>query len=223
MVTGLWNQLKLMTYSNQQFTLRLNMKAFPQKFLIQLFQKIALPLIFLFIFLFVSKGPLEKMSTEFASKYYNVKDESSYTSTNEYLKAKELYKLAKILPVWIVLATSFFITFFFLIRPQLISITNQFEDPHKLKAARKSDSWKLLYKEVQLIFNDWDPIGVVQDGVLDEYDTYAMQITGKLINGKSQKEIELFLQYVFIEVICINVPTDEIENYAKKFSSLISN
>lgn len=52
-------------------------------------------------------------------------------------------------------------------------------------------------KIAQILLNEWDPAGVVDEpGAQDEYDTYAMQLVGLLARGASEQEICEFLDMI---------------------------
>lgn len=58
-----------------------------------------------------------------------------------------------------------------------------------------NESYKGILNEVcKILFNEWDPIGIKDDGGPDnEYDTYASQVVGMLINGTTASEIQNYL------------------------------
>lgn len=57
-----------------------------------------------------------------------------------------------------------------------------------------------LYKEIdEILWSDWDPCGVNQFGVRDEYYSYLPQIYQLKINGADKIEIAKYLDKIIVE------------------------
>ena len=55
---------------------------------------------------------------------------------------------------------------------------------------KMSPEHKALYKSVdEILWNDWDPIGVNDIAPRDEYQSYVPEIFSMLIHNKTEKEI----------------------------------
>jgi hypothetical protein len=51
--------------------------------------------------------------------------------------------------------------------------------------------WRKLWNPVrELLWREWNPLPASAE---DEYDTYIMQVIGKIINGASPEEIAVYL------------------------------
>lgn len=56
---------------------------------------------------------------------------------------------------------------------------------------------KRLKNEINNILNEWDPIHVVEDGVFDEYSSYAGEILSILINNDANsKKLHEYIDYI---------------------------
>ena len=73
---------------------------------------------------------------------------------------------------------------------------------------RMSPEHKKLYQSIdEILWNDWDPIGVKGFGPRDEYDSYTNNIFSLKIKGASQEEIAKKLYE--IETVTIGVPASQ--------------
>lgn len=65
-----------------------------------------------------------------------------------------------------------------------------------------SPEHKTLYKRVdEILWNDWDPIGVNDIAPRDEYQSYVPEIFSLLIQNKTDKEISDRLYKIETEII----------------------
>ncbi len=68
--------------------------------------------------------------------------------------------------------------------------------------------WRRLQEPVRgILMNEWDPIGVA--GIPEargEYDSYALQLCGKLVHSVSEDELVEFLLHV--ETVKMGLPGD---------------
>jgi len=61
-------------------------------------------------------------------------------------------------------------------------------------------AWLNIQDQIRAVLNrDWDPIGVVGDGIDDEYDMYIGQIQSSLTKVSSEQEIAEYLLWVETE------------------------
>lgn len=68
------------------------------------------------------------------------------------------------------------------------------EHPSNTKVKKLKVKYKDLYPQVELIVNQWDPIGLIDGGApKDEYDCISVQLIDLLIQGKNSKEICEFI------------------------------
>jgi hypothetical protein len=57
-----------------------------------------------------------------------------------------------------------------------------------------------LYKSIdEILWSDWDPIGVNKDGVRDEYEGYVPQVFQLKISGANKIEIAKYLYKIVTE------------------------
>lgn len=67
---------------------------------------------------------------------------------------------------------------------------------------KMSNEYKTLYKGVdEILWNDWDPIGVNDVAPRDEYQSYVPEIFSLLIKNKTDKEIAERLHKIETETI----------------------
>lgn len=179
------------------------------------------PLLLMYFVLLCVHNPIKRYFKQKASEIYVVRDERSYVDRDEYLTVVERQKLIGELPFWLILLFAYGGTFFFIVRPRLLYITQKFDTSEQLDFAKKHGLWKSIYPEVRSIFNEWDPLGVVDHNVLDEYDTYVSQITSKLIHKKTNEEIKNFLSYVFVALMACDIKDEELEKFSNRFVALV--
>ena len=71
-----------------------------------------------------------------------------------------------------------------------------------MKICHMTEGEKDLYKTVdEILWNDWDPIGVNNIAPRDEYQSYVPEIFSMLINSKPEKEIADRLYKIETETI----------------------
>jgi len=76
---------------------------------------------------------------------------------------------------------------------------------------------KELYKTVdEILWNDWDPIGVNDVAPRDEYQSYVPEIFSLLIQNKSEKEIADRLYEIETETIGVIGSKEHCLTIAKK-------
>ena len=82
--------------------------------------------------------------------------------------------------------------------------------------------YKQLHKAVdQLIWAEWDPIGVNQfEGARDEYLTYIPQIVNLLLTDRTEREIAAHLSRLANDLIGDSEVTDLDKKIAKKLKAL---
>ena len=60
--------------------------------------------------------------------------------------------------------------------------------------------WLTIQDEIRSVLNaDWDPIGVVGDGINDEYDSYIGRIYSLLLSGASEQAIAEHLRTIEVD------------------------
>jgi hypothetical protein len=60
--------------------------------------------------------------------------------------------------------------------------------------------WLTIQDEIRSVLNtDWDPIGVVGDGITDEYDSYIGRICSLLLSGASEQDIAEHLRSIEVD------------------------
>ena len=80
-----------------------------------------------------------------------------------------------------------------------------------------SPEHKALYKGVdEILWNDWDPIGVNDIAPRDEYQSYVPEIFSLLIQNKSDKEISYRLYKIETETIGVLGSREHCLKIAKK-------
>ena len=85
------------------------------------------------------------------------------------------------------------------------------------------DHKKLQSKVIEILLKDWDPIGVRDlDEAKLEYDSYALTITGKLLNGTTDSELTDFLNKVIVQDFELPLNTTNSPLVSKKLISLVS-
>ncbi len=61
-------------------------------------------------------------------------------------------------------------------------------------------AWLTIQDEIRSVLNaDWDPIGVVGDGIEDEYDSYIGRIYSLLLSGASEQAIAEHLRAIEVD------------------------
>ena len=82
--------------------------------------------------------------------------------------------------------------------------------------------WLTIQDEIRSALNtDWDPIGVVADGINDEYDMYIGQIYSLLLSGASEQAIAEHLQSIEIDGIGLTgAAMDQLFKVAAKLRKL---
>ena len=82
--------------------------------------------------------------------------------------------------------------------------------------------YKQLHKAVdQIIWAEWDPIGVSQfEGARDEYSTYIPQIVNLLLTDRTEEEIAAYLSKLANDLIRNCVASDLDQQIAKKLKAL---
>lgn len=80
-----------------------------------------------------------------------------------------------------------------------------------------SPEHKALYKGVdEILWNDWDPIGVNDVAPRDEFQSYVPEIFSLLIQNKSDKEISYRLYKIETETIGVLGSREHCLKIAKK-------
>jgi hypothetical protein len=82
--------------------------------------------------------------------------------------------------------------------------------------------WITIQDEIRSVLNtDWDPIGVVGDGINDEYDMYIGRIYSLLMNGASDQAIAEHLLSIELERMGLSgTSMDQLLNVATKLLKL---
>ena len=76
---------------------------------------------------------------------------------------------------------------------------------------------KELYKKVdEILWNDWDPIGINDSAPRDEYQGYVPEIFKMLIENKTEKEIAVRLNHIAINSMGIFGSFEHSKEIAKK-------
>jgi hypothetical protein len=95
-------------------------------------------------------------------------------------------------------------------------------DKNELKLKfRKKGKWKKLYQKIdEILWNDWDPIGINADAPRDEYQTYTPIIFSLKHKGATQIEIANKLYKIEKETIGVEGNLANCQNVAKKIIEL---
>jgi len=72
----------------------------------------------------------------------------------------------------------------------------------------------------QILFNDWDPIGINDSAPDDEYDSYIAGVYRLLVSGASGSEISEHLRQIEITQIEVATNPDHRKMVADKLKSL---
>jgi hypothetical protein len=83
-------------------------------------------------------------------------------------------------------------------------------------------AWLTIQDEIRSVLNtDWDPIGVVGDGIADEYDMYIGRIYSLLLSGASEQAIAEHLLSIEVDRMGLtSTPLDRLLNVAVKLLKL---
>lgn len=76
--------------------------------------------------------------------------------------------------------------------------------------------WLTIQDEIRSVLNaDWDPIGVVGDGINDEYDSYIGRIYSLLLSGASEQDIAQHLLSIEVDWMGLTgTPMDQLRTVA---------
>ena len=78
-----------------------------------------------------------------------------------------------------------------------------------------------LYKSIdEILWLDWDPIGINKDGIRDEYYGYLPQVFQLKISGASKSEIAKYLDGVVTERMGMESDIEFSEQIADKIIAL---
>jgi hypothetical protein len=78
-----------------------------------------------------------------------------------------------------------------------------------------------LYKSIdEILWFDWDPIGINKDGVRDEYYGYLPQVYQLKVNGSSKMEIAKHLDEIVTERMGMESNMEFSEQIAEKILAL---
>ncbi len=78
-----------------------------------------------------------------------------------------------------------------------------------------------LYKSIdEILWFDWDPIGINKVGVRDEYEGYVPQVYQLKVNGASKTEIAKHLDQMVTERIGLESNMEFSEQIAEKIMAL---
>jgi len=82
--------------------------------------------------------------------------------------------------------------------------------------------WLTIQDEIRLVLNtDWDPIGVVGDGINDEYDMYIGRIYSLLLRGASEQAIAEHLWTIEVDRMGLTgTPMDQLFKVAAELLKL---
>lgn len=94
------------------------------------------------------------------------------------------------------------------------------ENELKLKFRRKG-RWKKLYQDIdEILWNDWDPIGINNVAPRDEYQTYTPIIFSMKRKGANEEEIAIKLFEIEKEIIGVRGSLDHCMKVARKIIEL---
>lgn len=91
------------------------------------------------------------------------------------------------------------------------------EHPSNSKVKRLKKKYKDIYPKVELLVNQWDPIGLIDGGApTDEYDCISVQLIDLLIQGKRSNEIYEFIFHELDDHFGMGIDSIT-EEYKEKF------
>ena len=95
-------------------------------------------------------------------------------------------------------------------------------DKNELKEKfRRKGKWKKLYQEIdEILWNDWDPIGINDIAPRDEYQSYTPMIFTLKRKGANEEEIANKLYQIETETIGVNGNIEHCKEVARKIIEL---
>ncbi|MFD0675256.1 hypothetical protein [Cohnella sp. GCM10027633] len=91
------------------------------------------------------------------------------------------------------------------------------EHPSNTKVKKLKEKYKDLYPNVEILVNQWDPIGLIDGGApKDEYDCISVQLIEFLIQGKKNNEIYEFIVHELDDHFGMGIDSIA-EEYKEKF------